>query len=407
MSAPSFTEDELRRDIRPRFSRVLARPGIYLANHSLGRPPDRMAEDLAAAAEAWYRDLDGAWDFWLDGRERFRTLTARLVGAPRPDCIVPRTSAGAGLRSVLNALPGKPRVVATDAEFDSIAVVLANYRDQGRIALKVLPWRELPAADAELVVLSTVLFETGEIVPDLAGLVAQAHRRSARVLLDVYHHAGALPLDLAALEADFAIGGSYKYLRGGPGAAWLYVQPALAESLRTLDAGWFARARPFAWQGADAERLALGGDAWLEATPPVLACFQALAGLEFTLEVGVERLRAHNLAQKRTLAAALAELGIQALGGGESHGAFLTVAHPEAHGMARRLQSGGIIADARGGHLRLGPDLLNSDEELMRAAGALGEIVGSPECRRRLPVQQADGVGSSEGSASDAEIRRK
>src|SRR5574338_664402 len=88
MSAPSFSEAELRRDVWPRFSRVLARPGIYLANHSLGRPPDCMAEDVAAALDTWYRDLDGAWDIWLDGRERFRSLVARLVGAPRrgPTC---------------------------------------------------------------------------------------------------------------------------------------------------------------------------------------------------------------------------------------------------------------------------------------------------------------------------------
>src|SRR5574338_21701 len=258
MSAPSFTEAELRRDIRPRFARVLTRPGIYLANHSLGRPPDRMAEDVAGALEAWYRDLDGAWDLWLQGRERFRALTARLVGAPRPDSIIPKASAGQGLRAVLNALPGKPRVVTTDGEFDSIAFVLHAYRDKERIELRISPWRGLSAVGADLVVLSTVMFETGEVVPELARRVEDAHRAGAQVLLDVYHHAGALPLDLAALEADFAIGGSYKYLRGGPGAGWLYVRPDLADHLRTLDAGWFAQAEPFAWSRGDPPTLAPG-----------------------------------------------------------------------------------------------------------------------------------------------------
>ena len=375
MSAPRFTETELAGDIRPRFSRVLARPGIYLANHSLGRPPDRMAEDVAASVEAWYHDMDGAWDFWLEGRERFRSLVARVVAAPRPDCIVPRASAGQGLRAVLNALPGLPRVVTTNGEFDSVAFILANYRHCQRIHLKPLPWRELSAAGANLVVLSTVMFRTGEVVPELAQRVADAHRQGARVLLDVYHHAGALPLDLEALDADFAIGGCYKYLRGGPGAGWLYVRPDLTDTLRTLDAGWFARDRPFAWARDDPPSLARGGDSWLEATPAVLAPFQALAGLEFVLEMGVERLRAHNLRQKQRLAELLGRQGIPARGAGEDHGAFLSVIHADAPRLAAELGKRGIAVDARGDRLRLGPDFLNSDDDLARVAAALGELM--------------------------------
>lgn len=314
MSALRFTEDWLGREVWPRFSRVRARGGIYLANHSLGRPPDRTAADLAAAVEAWYRDLDGAWDTWLAGRERFRALVARMVGAPRSDCIVPKASAGAGLRAVLNALPGRQRVVAGDAEFDSVDFILRAWRQRRRIALKVRPWRQLTAEGADLVVLSTVMFASGEIVSDLAGRIAAAHRAGARVLLDVYHHAGALPLDLAALDADFAIGGCYKYLRGGPGAGWLYLRPDHAARLRSLDTGWFAQEAPFAWTRAEPPRYGPGGDAWLESTPPALAPFQALAGLEFTLELGVDTLRAHNLGQKQTLAAHLARHGIPALG---------------------------------------------------------------------------------------------
>src|SRR5262245_33072821 len=103
MSAPSLDEAWLRQNIRPHFARVLERKEIYIANHSLGRPPDRAADDVRAALDAWYRDMDGAWEMWLQGRERFRSLTARLVGARRADCIVPKTSAGQGLRAVLNS----------------------------------------------------------------------------------------------------------------------------------------------------------------------------------------------------------------------------------------------------------------------------------------------------------------
>src|SRR5581483_5349179 len=203
MSAPTWDEDWLRQHVWPRFSRVLARPGIYLANHSLGRPPDRTAEDVRAAIDAWYTDLDGAWDLWLEAREKWRALTAQLVGAPRPDCIIPKTSAGQGLRAVLNALPGKPRVAASDGEFDSLDFILRVYREQGRAEVKIVPWQELSAEDTDLVVISTVMFRTGEVVRHLPRLINDAHATGARVLLDVYHHAGVIPLDLAALEADF------------------------------------------------------------------------------------------------------------------------------------------------------------------------------------------------------------
>src|SRR3982750_3569999 len=171
MSEPKFTEEWLRQKVWPRFSRVLDRQGIYLANHSLGRPPDRMAEDVRSAIDTWYRDLDGAWDLWLETRDKWRALTAKLVGAPRADCIIPKTSAGQGLRAVLNALPGKPRGATSDGEFDSIDFILRVYREQGRIELKITPWQEISAEGADLVVISTVMFRTGEVVKHLPKLI--------------------------------------------------------------------------------------------------------------------------------------------------------------------------------------------------------------------------------------------
>ena len=372
MSAPRFTEERIRREVLPRFSRVAAREGIYLANHSLGRPPDRMADDVRGAIDVWYRDMEGAWAFWLQQREKFRKLVAKLVGAPRADCIVPKTSAGQGLRAVLNALPGKPRVVTSDGEFDSIDFILRVYREQGRIDLRIVPWQALSPAGATLVVLSTVMFRTGEVVPGLAKLIKAAHAAGALVLLDVYHHAGVMPLDLADLEADFAVGGSYKYLRGGPGACWLYVRPGLAETMRTPDTGWFAKKDVFAYLRPEPPEYGRGGDAWLESTPPVLQPAQALAGLEFVLWAGVENLRAHSLEQKKRLADFLFANGVGTAGVGEDFGAFLTARTAKAEAAAARLKKQGVIVDARGEHLRIGADILNSDEELERAAKLVG-----------------------------------
>ena len=370
MSAPSLDEGWLKQHVWPRFARVLERKGIYLANHSLGRPPDRAADDVRAALDAWYRDMDGAWESWLQGRERFRSLTAQLVGSPRADCIIPKTSAGQGLRAVLNSFVTKPKVVTSDGEFDSIDFILRVYREQGRIELKITPWQELSAKDADLVVLSSVMFRTGEVVKHLPKLIHDAHAAGALVLLDVYHHAGVLPLDLAALEADFAIGGSYKYTRGGPGACWLYVRPGLVDTMRTSDTGWFAKKDVFAYARPEPPEFGPGGDAWLESTPPVLAPFQALAGLELTLELGVERLRRYNLEQKALLASLL-----PVDGGYRDHGAFVTLKHANANRLVIELEKENIKVDARGEYLRLCPDILNSDAELERAAATLGALL--------------------------------
>jgi kynureninase len=367
MSGPSWDEGWLKREVFPRFKRVLARKEIYLANHSLGRPPDRTADDVRNALDAWYEDMDRAWDLWLEGREKFRALTATLVGAPRADCIIPKTSAGQGLRAVLNSFTQKPRVVTSDGEFDSIDFILRVYREQGRIELKVMPWRELQVGGADLVVLSSVMFRTGEIVDFLPKLIRGVHAAGGLILLDVYHHAGVMPLDLGALEVDFAIGGSYKYTRGGPGACWLYVRPGLAETLRTPDTGWFAKKDMFAYARPEPPEFGPGGDAWLESTPPVLSPIQALAGLQFTLELGVEHIRAHNLEQKALLASLIPDLQ----GAGPEHGAFCTLKHPGAQVIAAKLLERGVKTDARGDYLRICPDVLSTATELEQAAGKL------------------------------------
>ena len=382
LGAAGLNEALIAQSIRPLFSRALA-PGrpIYLANHSLGRPPDRAAEDVQRALDAWYRDMGEAWDEWLAARERFRALTAQLLGVPEAGSIVPKTSAGQGLRAVLNALEPGMRVLSTDAEFDSLDFILRAYRERGRIDLAMVPARAESLIDAvrarppALVVVSTVLFRNAEVVAGIEDVIRAAHGVGASVLLDVYHHAGVLPLDLAALDADFAVGGSYKYTRGGPGACWLYVHPR-HHSRRTLDTGWFAKESPFAYERPDPPRFAAGGDGWLESTPPVLAPVQALAGLEFTLAVGVARLREYHLAQKERFAAQLAEQGIRVDGVGSQYGAFLSFTHPEATRLSTELRGHGVKTDARGDRLRLCADLLNPDDELAAAASALAELAG-------------------------------
>jgi kynureninase len=382
-----LSEEAIQREIAPLFLRVLANQRVYLANHSLGRPLDTMAEDVAEATSLWYSELGKSWDGWLAEQSAFRARIARLIGSPRADCIVPKTSAGQGLRTVLNALPGQPRVVSTRGEFDSVDVILKQYAALGRIQMQwvdadargefsVEPLMEAVAQGADLVVVSLVMFMTGQIVDGLERLAEACHRSGSKLLVDAYHAIGMIPVDVAAMGADFMIGGSYKYLRGGPGACFLYMSPEiLASGLRPLDTGWFAKDETFAYQRSEAPVLKHGGDAFLESTPPVLTYYQARSGQEFTLAMDVARLREYGLRQLVSLRGYLTDASASEItGGDERHGAFLALRMENAMGIAKRLELEGIVCDARGEWLRLCPDCLTRDAELRRAAETIGKL---------------------------------
>ncbi len=408
----ALREGALKAHIFPLFSRVLARGEIYLANHSLGRPPDVMADAVGEALDAWYADLDGAWEPWLAERERFRALTARLVGAARPDTIIPKTSCAQALRAVLGALPprvdGRPHHVLTTAgEFDSAWHVFQVWAHRGLIRLTVVdgaPSDErttLPGTfdvgdlcdalsdDIDLVYVSAVFFATGQVLEGVDELVAEAHERGALVMLDLYHAAGVLPVDLAALGPDFATGGSYKYTRGGPGACWLYVHPGHltdapatppADGLFPVDTGWFAKAAPFSYARTPAPVLAAGGDGWLESTPPILAWYQANPGLELTLGLGVARLRTYNLDQQAHLVAALEEEGVD-VRRFHPHGAYVLVPVDDLGHAVGALKAEGVNVDGRPcpvtgqAYVRLCPDVLTTTDELDEAAARVGAVL--------------------------------
>jgi len=226
--------------------------------------------------------------------------------------------------------------------------------------------------EIDLVVISQVMFMNGQAVHNLEQLADACHSVGAKLLVDSYHAIGVFPVDVAAMRADFAIGGSYKYLRGGPGACFLYLSPEiLASGLRPLDTGWFARENTFGYERHDPPRLRAGGDAFLESTPPVLTYYQARSGQQFTLAMTVERLREYGQKQLSQLKLYLADAGIDAIGGDANHGAFLSVRHTNASDLAKKIVESNVITDARGEWLRLCPDCLTRDDELRTAASAL------------------------------------
>ncbi len=410
-----LTESAVVEHIHPLFQRVLARNErtgeIYLANHSLGRPMDAVADEVSRALDAWYDGLDDAWGPWMAQREHYRTLIADIAGCSRSDAVVPKTSAGQGLRAVINALPFDPEnpvanIVATRGEFDSIDFNLKAAAHKGRAEIKWVEPDEqglyhsddLIAAitdDTDLVVCSMVCFVTGQLVPDLHRVIAAARAHGALVLIDAYHAFGAMEINFDNLDADFLIAGNYKYTRGGAGACFLIINPKHLstaggvpdpDTLFSIDTGWFAKQDTFAYRRTEKPEYESGGDAWLESTPPALVYFQAGPGLELVSAIEVDRLRDYTLLQQQHLCNALIEHGIEprVL---QHRGSFVLIPtndkNSDGHNAIDKLKAIGINADARPcpktGQLlvRLCPDLLNTNRELSIAAERIAKALSS------------------------------
>ncbi|MEM9083866.1 MAG: aminotransferase class V-fold PLP-dependent enzyme [Planctomycetota bacterium] len=383
LGSGQLTEDSLRQHIWPLFSRVLERQSkeIYLANHSLGQPLDRTAEDIQTALNYWYEDMDGAWDNWLAERDHFRATIARLINLPRPDAVIPKDNVGQAVRAVINALPARcPKILTTQGEFDSTDFILKVYEQQGRCSPSFVPPNDSGLFDAEsianaitpetgLVIVSAVFFHTGQVLEHLDTIITRAHDAGVLVLVDAYHAAGVMPIDAHRLNADFIVGGSYKYTRGGPGACWLAIRPdhLYTQRFTPIDTGWFAKRNTFAYERPDSPEFAEGGNAWLESTPAVLPYYQAKAGLELTLALGIERLRSYNLEQQQFLADRLREHRVDTRLI-DPRGAFLLVPADNAAQKCSNLRENGVNTDSRWGCIRLCPDILNTQDEMSRAA---------------------------------------
>jgi kynureninase len=318
---------------------------------------------------------EGWWDLPLTVGDQI----GRLIGAPPGSVSMHQnvTIAEAIVISCFGFDGPRRRVVYEEGNFPSV-----RYLYQAQPGADILV-----AADAEgvvealderalLVPVTHVLYKTGAI-QDVEAIVARAHEAGALVVLDAYQSVGTVPLDVTALEVDFAIGGSVKWLCGGPGAAWLYVRPDLAPTLEPALTGWQAHARPFAFEPE--QDYAEGAWRFLTGTPNVPALYAATAGYDVIEEVGVERIRERSVEQTTLLIELLDEAGLQVGSGRDSarRGGTVCVKPPDSKRVNRQLEEREVICDWRPDvGLRLGPHFYNSDEELRFAVGQIVELSG-------------------------------
>ena len=375
-------------EYRERFP--ILRETTYLINHSLGAMPAEAERRLAEYARTWATRGIRAWgEGWWTMPMTVGDQIGRIVGAPGGSVVMHQnvTVAEAIVLSCFELGGPRNRIVYEEQSFPSVRYLHQAQAARGAEVVVCPDDAAVVEAIDErtlLVPISHVLFRNGEI-QDVEAIVRRAHEVGTYVLLDAYQSAGIVPLDVTALDVDFATGGSVKWLCGGPGAGWLYVRPDLAERLEPTFVGWQAHARPFAFEPE--LEYAEGAARFLTGTPNVPALYAATAGYDLIEEIGVERIRENSLRQTDLLIRLADEAGFEVGSRRDPgrRGGTVTVRVPEFEAVHRELGERGILCDFRpDAGLRLGPHYYNTDEELVFAVEQIAEIVESGAYERHL-----------------------
>lgn len=371
---------------------------IYLDGNSLGRLPRATAALLSdMVTRQWGQRLIRSWnEGWFTLSQRIGGKLARLVGA-QPDEVILADSTSVNLykltAAALQARPGRRKIVSDDLNFPSDLYIF-----QG--ALNHTGWLQIvPSPDgihgpptaaladalnenAALLSLSHTAFKSGYTY-DMAAITEIAHAAGALTLWDLSHSVGAVPIDLNGSGVDLAVGCTYKYLNGGPGApAFLYVRRDLQEQLRQPISGWFGQRNQFAL-GLHYEAGA-GITRFLTGTPPLLSLAAVEPGVDLLVDAGISRLRAKSIQQTEYLIA-LWQAWLQPLGfslnsprDAAQRGSHVSLGHPEAARIDRTLiEQMNVLPDfRRPDNLRLGiASLYTSFQDIYTAMTRLHHVV--------------------------------
>lgn len=362
----------------------------YLVSHSLGAMPRKVGDYLQQFADEWSTRGVRAWHegWWEIGRTT-GDLLAPLLGVPTGTISMHQnvTVAMAIIASCHRFDGARNRVVMTDLEFPSNSYLFEGFRRYGAEVVH-LPSPGAMQTDLQallaaiddrtaLVPLSYVLFKSAYI-QDAAAVIEKAHRVGAQVILDVYQAAGTVPLDIAKLGADFAVGGSVKWLCGGPGAGYLYVRPDLANTLEPGIVGWAAHAHPFEFEPGAIE-YADAPERFQSGTPNVPSLYSARAGYEIVGQIGVPAIREKSLRLTRRLMdhAKAAGFRINTPDADDKRGGAVIIEVANGKAVADELIRREVIVDYRpGAGIRMAPHFYNTAEEIDHAMTVLLEITG-------------------------------
>ena len=355
----------------------------YLINHSLGAMPAEAERRLEQYALEWKTRGARAWgEGWWDSVFTVGDLIGEIVGALPGTTVMHQnvTVAEAIVLSCFDLKPPRNRIVFEAGLFPSVRYIQQAWT---RFGAEVVVCENadavIDAIDERtlLVPVSHVLYKTAEIQP-IERIVERAHAMGAYVCLDAYQSAGAVPLDVTKLGVEFCVGGSVKWLCGGPGAAWLYVRPDIAEQLEPAFAGWQGHARPFAFESE--MEPAPGVARFLTGTPNVPANYAASAGYEIIREIGVDRIRENSVRQTALLVDLVDERGFELNSPRDPaiRGGSVVFRVPDFQAVHAELAARNIICDYRPDvGLRFGPHFFTTDDDIRFAVDQVAEILES------------------------------
>jgi kynureninase len=244
--------------------------------------------------------------------------------------------------------------------------------------------RLLEAIDerTRLVAISHVLFKSA-FINDASAVCERAHRMGAMVSLDAFHSVGIIPVDVKKSGVDFLTGGVLKWLCGGPGGCFLYVSPAVRDSLAPALTGWQAHSRPFAFENR--MEHATGPFRWLNGTPVIPALYACAEGAAIIRRAGIDAIRQKSIRQTSRLIELAEEQGYRVFAprNSERRGGTVAIDVPHGYEVAQVLLSKEILVDYRvGAGIRAAPFFFNTDDEVETLIGAIGEALRHSEWQR-------------------------
>lgn len=347
---------------------------VYLNSCSYGALP----RAAAAAIEHYVaerNDKGADWEDWVRANEALRSTLAALFQVT-PDELALTTSASAGLNALASALRfdgPRRRVVITDLDFPTSAQIWHAQAARGAEIVRlaavdgVVPLAAYERAIDDRTLLVTVpqISYLNGARHDVDGLIALAHARGARIVVDEFQAAGTQARGAMQAGADFVVGGTFKYLLGTAGLAYLYVRRELIEALVPTWTGWFAQENPMAMD-VTAYRPSPTARRFEAGTPPVVNVYAATAGAQTLQAVGLPAVEARIAELTAAIIARARESGwsLATPAAPAAHGAMIALRSHDAPRLVGELLAEGIVTSSRAGNLRVSPHAYNSSQDL-------------------------------------------